>query len=103
MRIDDLDLDKLAARLPSKEAVDAILSLGYLRKDTLSIFKDQIDYLKHVESTLAQLLILARLGQDELDEDSIETAMKSLNEVVEALESDSAEDNILTSRRSSKR
>jgi hypothetical protein len=103
MKIHDIDTEKLAAKMPSKEAIDAILSLGYLRKDTLSIFKDQLEYLKQVESMLAQLLILARLGQDELDEDSIETAMKSLNEVVEALESDSAEDNILTSRRSSKR
>lgn len=98
--IHEQDFFKLAASIPNKEAVDAILSLGFLKKETLSIFTQNIDYLKYVESMLAQLLIIARLGEETIDETAVETAMKSVNETIEALESGEAEKNILQSVRS---
>jgi len=97
------DWVKIAASVPNKEAIDTILSLGYLKKDTLTAFYNNIDHLKYVEGVVAQLLVLARLGQEDLDEDGLETAMKAINEVVESLESDSSEKDIIRSNRAAER
>ena len=101
--IPDQDFVKMASRIPNTEVVDAILKLGFLDKNTMSFFVENIDYFKHVESLLAQLLIYARLGQEGLDEGSIEAAMKSLNETIEHIESAESERGIVEETRSRSR
>ena len=50
MKVKDIDFIKVAATIDNKDAVDAILSLGYLKEDTVSLFVDRIDQLKEAES-----------------------------------------------------
>ena len=99
----ELDFIKIASKVPDAEAVDAILSLGFLDKNTMSFFVEQLSYLRHAESLLAQLLIYARIGQEGLDESAIEGAMKSLNTTIELVEADEASRGILEETRSRRR
>jgi len=98
-----MEMEKVATKSPSPEAVDAILSLGHLTKDTLTTFIQNIDYFKHVESLLAKMLLLARLGMEGADEEVIESALKALNETIENIESGEAEKGVLQGMRTKKR
>lgn len=75
-------LIKTAAYFREKGSVDAILSLGLLRKGNVRQYLSGIDSYEMVLGELARLLVASRLGLAGLDSDSIKDAMMSLSDVL---------------------
>ena len=89
-------LTKIAEeQINNDDAVDSILSLGFVSKKNLGLFVSHLPELKASESALAEMLIAARLGQPGLNEGAIQSAMYSLNEAIEDLEAISVNQTIL--------
>ena len=66
-------------------AVDAVLSLGFLTPETVSVFLSYIPYLEDTVNRLADLLMATRLGLRILNESSVRTALFSLEETLNGL------------------
>ncbi len=79
------DLVKEASELSSKGSVDAVLSLGLLKKGNVLEFTTLIPQYEMAMSDLAKLLVTTRLGLTQLPEGAVKTAMLSLSEVVGTL------------------
>lgn len=80
------DLKKEAERIADPMSVDTLLSLNFITPETLQVFVDALPQMKEVESHLAQLLVIARLGVKDVPEEVVSRALKGLNEVNEGLE-----------------
>ncbi len=79
------DLVKIAATLEDTETADNILSLNFLNPENLSIFAGYITHLNDTAQKLAEMLTAARMGLKQVDEGSLERAMKNLEEVIRGL------------------
>jgi len=77
-----INLIKEAAVLPDKSTIDAILSLGLLRKHNVAEYLELLPAYEKVMSELARLLISVRLGLQAIDEYAVKRAMDSLADVV---------------------
>jgi hypothetical protein len=66
-------------------AVDAVLSLGFLTPETVSVFLSYIPYLEDTVNRLADLLMATRMGLRILNESSVRTALFSLEETLNGL------------------
>lgn len=75
---------KLAAALTDPDAVDAVLSLGYINEANISEFIEAIPQFEEVISKLSKLLLSIRLGLKG-DEYNTRTAMNELQRVTDTL------------------
>jgi hypothetical protein len=76
------NLVKEAAALEDSESVDNILAMGFLNPENLGIFASYLPQLDQTASKLAEMLIAARLGMNQVPEGAVERAMKNLEEVI---------------------
>ena len=82
------DLRKWADGLLSggdDNTIDAVLSLGFLTPETVSVFLSYMPYLEDSINRLADLLLAVRLGLKLLNENSLRTALFSTEETVNGL------------------
>lgn len=79
------DLVKIASTLEDTETADNILSLNFLNPENLSIFAGYINHLNETAQKLAEMLTAARMGLKQVDEGSLERAMRNLEEVIRGL------------------
>jgi len=79
------DLVKIASTLEDTETADNILSLNFLNPENLSIFAGYITHLNDTAQKLAEMLTAARMGLKQVDEGSLERAMKNLEQVISGL------------------
>jgi hypothetical protein len=77
---------KLAAAMPDKTSVDAILSLNMLKRRNLEDYVALIPSYEMVLGELCKLLVSVRLGLSAVDVDSVKMAVESLTEVLLQLE-----------------
>ena len=68
------------------ETVDKVLSLNFVNRQNVAEFTDSIDEFRDAQTKLARLLVAARLGVQQVDPETIKTAMENLSEVIEGLE-----------------
>lgn len=80
-----LDLLKEAAAIPDEPTVDAILSLGFLNKDNILEFIEAIPMYEEVASSLAKMLMSARLGFKAVNEAVVRKTMFGLVEILQVL------------------
>ena len=85
---DDLkvDLIKEASALSDPTAVDVVLSLNYINEDNLRLYVENIDKMREVIESLAQLLVASRMGLSDMNETVIKKSMEGLQDVVSGLE-----------------
>ncbi len=79
------DLIKVAATLEDTETADNILSLNFLNPENLSIFASYLPELDATAQKLAEMLTASRMGLKQLDEGSLERAMKNLEVVIQGI------------------
>ena len=80
------NLLKEAAYIKDKNSVDAMLSLNFISPDNLIVFLQSLDKYRDVESSLAKLLLMTRMGLEAVPESAVASALKNVNTVTEALE-----------------
>ena len=80
-------LKKASAGLENTPAVDTVLSLGFLTRDNLLKFVAMRPTFEKALSYLCALLLSSRLGLDEVDETSVESSIRGLDEVLSSLRS----------------
>ena len=66
-------------------AVDAVLSLGFLTPETVSVFLSYIPYLEDTINRLSDLLMATRMGLRIMNESSVRTALFALEETLNGL------------------
>ncbi|HUV72478.1 MAG TPA: hypothetical protein VMW25_05735, partial [Clostridia bacterium] len=79
------DLLKEAAVLKDKGTLDAVLSLGLLKKHNVEEYTEMLPEFQAVASNLARLLLAVRLGLAIIPEYSVKRAMEGLAEVIKFL------------------
>lgn len=77
--------EKTAGDLTKEDSVDVILSLSFINPENLSTYLANLERLEQAEDDLAQLLLLVRLGLDNVNETAVVNAMRNLSEVNEDL------------------
>jgi hypothetical protein len=80
------DLVKIAANLEDAQTVDSVLSLGFVNPDNVSRFASAKSMLWEVSHMLAKLLLAARLGMEDLPEESIRSAITHLQRIIDGLD-----------------
>jgi len=78
-------LSKTASLVIDKETVDAVLSLGFMNPENMSIYADFIPELEKVSSKLAEVLIASRLGMDDVREAAAKNALSQVSSVIRGL------------------
>jgi hypothetical protein len=81
-----VNLVKEAAIIPDKNTVDAVLSLGLIKKNNIMEFVNMLPQYEMLMSEMAKLLLASRVGLNGLPEDAIKSAMLSVTDVVLALQ-----------------
>ncbi|RKX67357.1 MAG: hypothetical protein DRP42_00735 [Tenericutes bacterium] len=71
-------LVKVAAMLEDAESIDMVLSLGFVNPENVSKFVAAAPMLEQTIGLLAKLLLSARIGMEDLNEDAIKQAMAHL-------------------------
>ena len=79
------DTVKIAAALEDSETADKILAMNFLNPQNVAIFASYLPQLDESAQKLAEMLMAARMGMGQLDEGSLERAMKNLEEVIQSL------------------
>jgi len=79
------DLLKEAAVLKDKGTLDAVLSLGLLKKHNVEEYTEMLPEFQAVASNLARLLLSVRLGLAIIPEYSVKRAMEGMAEVIKFL------------------
>jgi hypothetical protein len=79
------NLWKEASVISDPTAVDTVLSLGFLNPENLLTFVGYLPSLDDSQTKLCELLLAVRLGQQELPAYALETAIRSLEEVLVGL------------------
>ena len=78
-------LFKEAAVVTDPEAVDAVLSIGFINPENLTAFISYMPTLESASEKLAEILMAARLGLSSIPMGAIEKSMRALEEVLEGL------------------
>lgn len=80
-------LFKEAAVLTDPEAVDVILSIGFLNPENIVTFVNYLPELDRAQLKLCELLVATRLGLSSVPEGAVEKSVRALEEVLEGLKS----------------
>ena len=75
-------LVKEAASLKQKDTVDAVLSLGLIKKHNILEYTSLIEDYERVVGELSKLLVYTRLGLIDLDEYAVSSAVKSIAKII---------------------
>lgn len=78
-------LIKEAANIPDPTAVDTVLSLGFVNPDNLMNYVSYLPELDGAQSKMCELLFGVRVGIGNVQQSSLERAIRSLEEVIEGL------------------
>jgi len=76
---------KEASMLEDENTVDAVLSLGFINRDNLALFVDNIPQLEKAAGNLAELYVATQLGMKQLDEEAVFRAMRGIDGVLDGL------------------
>ena len=68
-----------------KETVDSILSLQFMTPDNVGMYVDYIPELEKTINKVAEVLVAARLGMDDVKESAAKNAMSQLGAVLSGL------------------
>ncbi len=79
------ELVKVATTLEDADSVDTVLSLGFINPENVARFMGAKDILRRSISALAKLLLAARLGLEDVNEDAVKSAMSHLERTVKGL------------------
>lgn len=80
-----VDLIKEATVVVDKETVDSILSLQFMTPDNVGMYVDYIPELEKTINKVAEVLVAARLGMDDVKESAAKNAMSQLGAVLSGL------------------
>jgi hypothetical protein len=78
-------LFKEAAVITDPQAVDVVLSLGFINPENITTFLDYLPELDAGQSKLCELLVASRLGLSEVPEGALEKSIRATEEVLEGL------------------
>lgn len=78
-------LIKEASVLPDPEAVDTVLSLGFINPENLTAFISYLPQIDDAQSKLCELLFGARVGLNEVPETALQSSIRGVEEVIEGL------------------
>jgi len=78
-------LFKEAAVISDPEAVDTVLSLGFINAENISTFISYIPVLEGSQAKMCELLMAARLGLNNTPEGALERSIRATEEVLEGL------------------
>jgi len=78
-------LFKEAAVISDPDAVDTVLSLGFINPENLVAFIGYIPHLNETQGKLCELLMASRLGLNDVPEGALERAVRATEEVIEGL------------------
>jgi hypothetical protein len=81
-----LNLIKEASELANPDAVDVVLSLNFINKDSLIDYVDNIDEMEKVVNELSKYLIASRMGLTMINESATKKAIDGITEVIQNLE-----------------
>jgi hypothetical protein len=81
------NLVKIAAALEDTETTDKILAMNFINPENIATFASYLPELDETSSKLAEMLVAARLGMQQIPEQALESAMHNLEEVLEGLKS----------------
>lgn len=79
------DLVKEAASLQDTGTVDSILALNFINPENMMTFISYVPELEMAAEKLAEMLLHAYLGMNELPEGAVERSMRNLEEVIKGL------------------
>jgi hypothetical protein len=79
------NLVKEAAALEDSETADKILAMNFINPENISTFASYLPELDDTSSKLAEMLVAARLGMQQIPEQAIQSAMVNLEEVIEGV------------------
>ena len=82
---DGVQLAKEAAVMPNQDTVDAVLALGFVTPENLSRYVDCLPDFETAVSKLAEILVGARLGVQDVPESAVNTAMLGMEKVITGL------------------
>lgn len=80
------DLVKIASGIEDADTVDKVLSLSLINEKNLSVYYDMLPGFKETVRKLAHLLVASRLGEMSVNESAVESAMRSLQSLIEKME-----------------
>jgi len=80
------DLLKCAASIDDAQAVDAVLSLGFVNNENIARFSSAKPMLEEVSQMLAKLLLASRLGMEDIPEENVRGAMAHVQKILSGLE-----------------
>lgn len=79
------NLFKEAAFITDPEAVDTVLSLGFINPENIQTFIAYLPKIDETQECLCNLLFASRLGLSDIPESALETAVRGTEEVLEGL------------------
>lgn len=79
------DLIKEAATLENESTVDKVLALNFINPENLSTFVDYMPELEQTSEHLAEMLLSSYLGMEQIPEGAVESTMRHMEDVVQAL------------------
>lgn len=78
-------LFKEAAFITDPEAIDTVLSLGFINPENVTTFIGYMPTIEKTQESLCNLLFAARVGLSDIPTPALETAVRSTEEVLEGL------------------
>lgn len=79
------DMVKEAAALNDAHTADKVLSLGFLNPENIALFASYLPHLDDTSKKLAEMLLAARLGQRQINEEAVERCMHHMEKVIMCL------------------
>jgi hypothetical protein len=79
------DLIKEAGFVTDPEAVDTMLSLGFINPENVTTFIGYMPTIEKTQESLCNLLFASRVGLSDIPTPALETAVRSTEEVLEGL------------------
>lgn len=80
------DLLKCAASIDDAQAVDAVLSLGFVNNENIARFASAKPMLEEVSEMLAKLLLASRLGMEDIPEENARAALGHIQKILSGLQ-----------------
>ncbi len=80
------EIVKIAANLEDAQTVDSVLSLGFVNAENIARFASAKPMLWEVSHMLAKLLLAARLGMDDIPEESVRSAIEHMQRIIDGLD-----------------
>lgn len=80
-----LELVKAAADFDNAQTVDSVLSLGFINEENVNRFAAARSMLEEVSHMISKLLLAARLGAEDVPEESARAALMHIQRVIDGL------------------